>query len=481
MITFNGIDLSDYMRINTIDRGGIIPPRDVQTLDIPQRTGVYKISQKTGARSIVVGATVIGVSYEEVRKRYETIGDVLRTNEPAPIVFDDERDRIYYGMLVGDSGIDEKNAVGKVTFTFICPDPYKYGTEETVAFSAGQLDFLNDTNGDIFPTYRMLFNKSATFLAIMSDEKQIMIGNPANAEQEVVPKEQLILTEKFASFTGWSATNTAVDYGVPAGEFAIGSGGTFIPGTFGSGTFERWHGPALIKTLPQALDDFKMEVYLENWSTGAKGAARSKQTGRVEFYLLDINNKMIGKFAVKDAYPEVEKNTGEARLGDLAGGHELMSYSGSVWQKFDGRIHVARIKNRWAVTIGQFDWKTKRHHSRVSATYFDAEGKFAQKVAKIQVHMAQHGTLPITHMLLDTMRVWKINEVTRPEIPYVVDAEDLVEIETATGGVYKNGVPWMEELDPISDFFPLKPGLTPLAFFPDGDADVSMTYRKRWL
>lgn len=487
MITVNGTYLADYMRINTINRGGIIPPRDIQTLDIPQKIGLYKIGQKTGAREITIGATIIGVSYEEVRKRYETIGDVIRTDDPVPIVFDDEPDRTYYGMLSGATPLDEAAAIGKATLTFICFDPYKYGGEELREFTGGgSLDFLNDTNGDIYPTYEISFNAPATFMSILSDEKQITIGNPASVEQTVVPRDQLIMQELFAGFGNWTATNTAVDLGVVAGEFAIDtpSGGNFVPANFGSGTYDRWHGPALIKSLSEPLDDFKMEVYLENKSTGTKGSqARATQVGRVEIYLLDVNNQVIGKFAVKDPTQHHERTYGEARLGGLSGGLTVMNYAGNgtIWNDFDGRIYVERINNRWSITYGKFDWATRRHHSRLTVTHFDAEQKFAQQVAKIQVHMAAHTNYPPTKMLLDTMRVWKVNEVTRPEIPYIVDAGDVVEIETATGGIYKNGVPWMDELDPTSEFFPLKPGITPLAFYPGENASVAMRYRKRWL
>ena len=484
MITFNGTDLSDYMRINTIDRGGIIPPRVLETLDIPQRVGLYLINAKTGARVINVGVTIIGVSLEEIRDRMEIIGDILRTDEPVPIIFDDEPDRTYYGIFSGESTLDERNAVGKTTLQFLCPDPYKYGTEETVAFAAdGSLDFLNGTNGDIFPTYTISFNQPATFFSIVSDDEQITVGDPAAADQTVVPREQMILKEFFADFTGWTATNTAVDIGTVAGTMEIdtATGGNFVPATFGSGA--GWHGPALMKTLSEPLDDFKMEVSLENWSTGAVGKTRSSQVGRVEIYLLDINDQIIGKFAVKDAIPTLEHTIGEARLGGVAGGLHIMNYSGNgtIWNNFDGLIQISRVNNYWSVTIGKFDWATKRHHSRLTANHYDADGRFDQQIAKIQVHFGQHGTHPVTHMLLDTMRVWKINQITTPQIPYIVEADDVVEVETATGGIYKNGIPWMSEMNPMSNFFPLKPGTTPLAFFPSDAATVAMTYRKRWL
>lgn len=482
MITFNGTDLSDYMRINTIDRGGILPPREVETLEIPQKVGAYLFNVKTGVRLINVGVTIIGVTYEEIQKRKEIIADILRTDEPGSIVFDDEPDRTYYGIVSGGTALDEQNHVGKGSIQFLCPDPYKYGSEETIQIPNGSLAFQNGTNSDIFPRYTATFNKAATFLSVMSANDQITVGQPAQVGQAVIPREELILTENFDSLTGWTAANTVVDEGTVGGTIAV-QNGNFVPTAFGTG--ESWHGPALIKTLPAALTDFKMEVYLENKSTGTKGSApRASQLGRVEIYLLDVNNRTIAKFAMKDPTQYMERNYGEVRLGALSGGLPLMGYAGdgTVWNEFDGRIYVTRIKDRWEITVGKYDSKTKRHHARLTVGHFDADKKFNQQVAKIQVHFASHSTYPATQMLLDTMRVWKINNVpAATSVPYIVGAGDVVEIETATGGIYRNGVPWMSEFNPTSEFFPLKPGTTQLAFLPNDAATVAMTYRKRWL
>lgn len=474
------------MRINTIDRGGIIPPRSIQTLDIPQKTGGYKVSQKTEMREITIGVTVIGVTYGEIRKRLETIGDVLRTDNPVPIVFDDETDRTYYGMLSGGTLLDEKNHVGKGTLTFLCPDPHKYGQIEGVIFPAdNRNDFINGTNSDIYPKIRIQFQGPTTFFSVFNEDQQVTIGNPAQLDQTVIPREQEVLNESFSSFSGWSATNAIVNNGIVAGSFAI-TNGNFTVSSFGTGP--RWHGPALIKTLPEALTDFQMELFLELWGTGERRTtARAQQSGRVELYLLDVNNQIIGKFAVKDAHDNVDLITAEAWLGDVVGGQEILNAgydeNPDSWLRFDGRIYVERINNMWKVTVGQYDPVEKRHHSRISAVLMDVFQKHAQKVAKVEVHMAQHSTRPATHMLLDHMKVWKYNQVTTPatQVPTIINAGDFVEIDMATGGVYKNGVPWMSEIDPGSMFFPLKPGVNSLGFYSDAPATVDMIYQKRWL
>lgn len=480
LITFNGFNLSDYLSIKSIDRGGIIPPREIETESIPQKIGAYKKNVKTGVRIIKAEVKITGDATLSLREKLEVIGDILRTDEDVPIIFNDEPDRTYYGMLQGETNISEVLEFGKGEISFICVDPYKYGVEEAVDFDASDsLIFNNGTNGDIFPRYEILFNAPATFFSILSSEDQITVGEPVEAEVTPVPREQLILTEGFNNMTGWSATNTAVDGGVVAGTISVDANGNFVPTNFGTG--EAWHGPALKKSLPEELQDFQLELYLENKSSGTK-TDRPKKLGRVELYLLDINDQVIAKFAIRDSYKDYEKTYGDARLGGLSGGKTVIQYTGkpSYWNNFDGRIFVRRIGKQWSILISKWDGKV--HYNRMGKEYFDSSSAYSQKVAKVQVHFGAFGTQQTTNMLLDVMRVWKINSVLIPEIPYIVDANDLVVIDTSTGSILKNGDPWMTELDQISNFFSLNPGSTNLEFYPEGvTSSIQTWYRKRWL
>lgn len=478
MITFNGFYLGDYLDVKSIDRGGIIPAREIDYESIPQMAGAVRKNVKTGIRIIKVTIKITGSSEEDLRKRVETIGEILKTDDDAPIIFDDEPDRIYYGMLYGETPLTDTLQFGKGEINFLCLDPHKYGAEEELAFdSDGVLNFFNTTNSDIFPRYEIAFNQPATFFSILDAENQITIGEPEEVTKAKVPREQLIMTEGFNSMTGWSATNVAVD-GTVLGTIGVNAQGNFVPTSFGTGT--GWHGPALKKSLPEELQDFKMELYLENKSTGGK-TVRNKQIGRAELYLLDINDLVIAKFAILDQHTSYEKTFGEARLGAQSGGKYIINYVGnnSVWNNFDGRIYIERIGKRWLVTIGK--WDGKRHYARLSKGYYDADNAFNQKVAKVQVHFGAYDAYPTTTMLFDIMYIKKINTVLTVETPYIVDTGDIVEVDTFNGGIYKNGDPWMKELDQVSDWFSLKPGSTVLEFYPEGvTSSIKAFFSKRW-
>lgn len=71
--------------------------------------------------------------------------DWLSTDEPKPLIFDREPDKIYYAIL--DSQIDKDYFVtfGKATVKFICPDPYKYALKGTKNTAISDQDTLVNT------------------------------------------------------------------------------------------------------------------------------------------------------------------------------------------------------------------------------------------------------------------------------------------------------------------------------------------------
>lgn len=98
---------------------------------VPGRPGALVRGKDTQVRIIQQPIFFKGTSKENLRKLEEEVSSWLVTDEPTKLVFDDELDRIYYAVV--DSGFDIEEALNlsEGTISFICPDPYKYGTEDT--------------------------------------------------------------------------------------------------------------------------------------------------------------------------------------------------------------------------------------------------------------------------------------------------------------------------------------------------------------
>jgi predicted phage tail component-like protein len=490
LITFNGIYLKDYMKIKTIDRGGILPPRKIETLEVKNKPGLIKASAKWDARIIKVGVQIIGENtatetrLEEVRDRVELIGSILNTDDVAPIVFDDEPDRTYYGMLIGESSLNEKDAIAETEIQFICFDPAKYGPEETLAFDVnGSLQFQNGTNADIYPKYTLTVKEKTTLLSIVGADDQVILGEPVAVDQSPVDQYERVLYEYFNTLTGWSSSQTVQDGFTQMGSMYVPDGKNFKVQSFG-GTVDPatvgWRGPALVKDLGTEVQDFTFEMFLQARVKSGTATQQANQMGRVTVWFLDINNQVIAKMHVGDFHKDYQRVYGIGYMGGEGTGQHTLYYTNPAYNDFNGLMWIQRLGNKWWFQIGRWDYQNRRRYYRQTYEFIDHQNKWSQKVAKIQVAMLQYQNYDWLDMLLDTSRFWRRNDNYVPNIPYIADVEDIIDIDTSTGLIKKNGEPWMTELDPVSNFFPMKPGTNNLEFYPKGVADVDVTYKKRW-
>ena len=96
--------------------------------------GAREASSLLLIRKLEIEVTVLVDAYDNIQTLEHLADDFvdwLTTNEPKPLIFDREPDKIYYAML--DSQIDKEYFVtfGRATVKFTCPDPYKYAVKGT--------------------------------------------------------------------------------------------------------------------------------------------------------------------------------------------------------------------------------------------------------------------------------------------------------------------------------------------------------------
>ncbi|MGY3718873.1 distal tail protein Dit, partial [Sutcliffiella cohnii] len=124
--------------------------------------------------------------------------------------------------------------------------------------------------------------------------------------------------------------------------------------------------------------DFRLEAAVEFLNTGGN------KRGRVEIYLLDTQNRVIAKLALKDTW-SIARAWGEARAGDNSDNHFIISESGESnypWNDFRGILRIERIGNEWVAYISQVS-TNGTHHSRRFTRWTDTEGKFTGNVAQV--------------------------------------------------------------------------------------------------
>lgn len=476
-IYFNGIDLSERL-FPKEDKGRGLPAREVLLIKVPGKAGGLLSHSYTPERHISQEVLIACESAEELRKELEYLSKILHTDEPAPLVFEDEADRTYYAIY---AGADEGYEIGgfyTATIRFICPDPYKYAPLNSTAFTAGQTMIQNKGTIPVFPIVKATVLSDITHLQVFDGERFFQIGEAVGVESTIKKREELLLNDAMPSLVGWSSSGLTVDGGIVAGAMES-NGFSFGASSYGASTEKVWRGPGVKKSVPQApLVDFKirMKFILKNPSAAARG--------RIECYLLDEQSVDFGKFAMKRTGAGGYGNAVEARAGGGSDYKYFASYAGArgiEWRDFDGLMELTRINNVWTVYTALVDPVTKKHHTRATFTHNDIQQKFVRNLAQIQLHIAAHGTTEPTIMRIGSLEVFRINQITKEETNVMAVAEDEIELNFKTKKIYLNG-----ELRPDlkvfgAKFFALPPGSNTLLLEPAVAVNAGIEWEEGYL
>ena len=143
--TFNGIS-KPYVHATLETKRPMWAPIEREIIEVPGRPGGILRNTKVKPRILPINITIKGV--EDLEKAKEEIADWLITDQPAPLIFPDDPERKYYAVIDGEDQLDYVFLFGKGTINFVCPDPYKYGAEQSFDISS-RADGVNLVrNGD---------------------------------------------------------------------------------------------------------------------------------------------------------------------------------------------------------------------------------------------------------------------------------------------------------------------------------------------
>jgi len=445
-------------------------------LTIPGKAGAYLRSTDTDV--LVINQPIaFRVEGDEQALRYkEELANWLLTDEAVPLFFDDELGRVYYAVV--NNTIDDFERISilrKGTITFVCLDPYAYSTQQKTQMLNSDINIvLNEGTADTYPNFEATVINPITHLDIVAENGYMRIGQPIEADQTPFVKEQLILRDTMATLTGWTSASD-VDGGVVAGEMYSDGAATFRAQSYGTGS--QWHGPAVKKSLSEQLQDFQIDVYMTLKTTEVTEA------GRVEIYLLDVNNNRIGKLSLKDMLVGADNTMGEIRIGPLQGGHYLIQTHGvrpGLWNNFYGILRLRREGNQLQAYIAMIDTQNgSQHHTRWNEIYVDVEEKYLTRLAQIQVHIGQYAD---RHWVRDIgvheIRVWKINQ--QQGIPYIAQPGDQIIVDHKTNNILINGESRIDLKDFGASYFPLKKGYNFIGYSPADDVDMTIKWRERF-
>ncbi|AST93000.1 MULTISPECIES: distal tail protein Dit [Sutcliffiella] len=440
-------------------------------INVTGKPGGHLSSTETEVRVEKIPVELKNVEFANLERLKEDLASWLITNSPCELKFDDDPERVLYAVVDGSFDIDEFLERGKGVITFLCPDPYKYGPELSTEFPSDVVTLTNNGTAEANPIFELEVLEPVTFAMIQNHNGEYqMIGRPVDVDASPFVAEQLLLHSTMSTTNGWTVGNQ-VDNGSVEGSM-ISDGSKFVVQNFGNESEAKWHGPALKTSLSETLQNFRVDMLIENFNG-------IDEVGKVELYLLDVNNNIIGRITLKDAWEHFRRNRGEARAGGSGGRYLLtQSYEGS-WNDFDGILRLERIGNQWLSYIAKIR-PDGTHHARETRRFTDNGNLFMDKVAQVQVHISKFGGFKHCQMAIKDLKVWKINDADDYRIPYIAQPGDTIRFDHQADEILINGEDRTDLKVFGAEYFKLKEGQNQLIVEPSESFRTRVMYRQRY-
>ncbi|WJE18816.1 phage tail family protein [Bacillus cereus] len=452
-------------------------------LSVPGYPGARLLNTQTDIRVLSIPVGIIVPDGSDLETLKEEIADWLITDQPAELIFDVEPNRTY--LAVADEGFDPDEFVtlGKGILKFICPMPYKLGPTRTVEFQTDGLGLIanvqNKGTVESEPIIEIEVENPSTFLDVWKRNEYFRIGYPLAASQLPVERKQRVMWDEMSTIIGW--TNASEFEDAKGGGVLKTNGHQVYVTDYGNNSYKGHHGAIMKKSIPGGpIQDFIMSAYVRFISSSYV------QMGRVEIALLDESSKPVARLSMNDVFWEAEETHGFAKLAYP--GHQAEQtmintrgkYS-NTWNNFYGRLQVYRIGNEWEFFITKFAEGTEIDDAGAKARWIDTDGILMNKVAQIQISITQWwNNDPTTTMTVDDIKVWKVNQNTSDNPPYIMEKGDKVQIDTAKSLVSINGANAINLKDLFSDYPKINKGQNKLEIMPANIGTAKVIYRERY-
>lgn len=485
---FNGktnphCDYMDYQTFYGIDR-------DVQYNEVLGRPGGVLSHIKESVRTIEVNLLID--AYGTGRTLEDIVDEVvswLTTNEPVPLIFDREPDKIYYAMTTG--GLDPSYFVtfAKVKANFVCLDPYKYavdGNQNTAISDAVSVVNSGTADTPVIVEARALQN-SNYYMISKGDEDYFMIGDD-DLDKPLKDYSPLILEDESQTLSGWNKQSTI---GFTDNQTGGKVGGSFIVSDSKQSFYlnndsvsgNGWNGAMYKRSFSKQAQDF---------TTTVKFGINQKNKGAVRFaqYIYDSDNRVIASIGYTNPNAKQAIGTIIVTLFDQSGNQQTVyKYKNNPsLYKLDSFVVYIRLTRKDDVFTVK-SWKYKEFPYPLRKKAFDEHerqfvdgGNFYQRpVVALSLYSAKNGSNNV-------MPLYIFGTYTRELLPRPINARDmiikkgdLITIDMATKNVLVNEESFLSEKTFGSNYFNVDKGHTELVINPPGIFDTTVKWQDRFL
>lgn len=496
-ITYNGLKLSDllgdptsktndeYFLVNEV-RGRELFTPNLQLATVPYMDGAYPVFSSVDPRIIEVDFTLKGKSFEDLRKKVDSLNRILNTRgEDTVITFDDEPDMYYYGQYSGYNHSLEHSRLLQGTIEITCTDPYKYSAEIVESFDESVFDIENAGNNSTKPVIRLTAKELTTYALITSGDPENnaynMIGKPADDEVEIINEKITKLSETGSTLGEWSEAPLSMlgGYGLEKvdGEMTYDDAG-IRAGNYGTG--DKLHGPAIYREI-DPIQDFEIETTFDIISR------REIENFRIGINFLDENSNVLGHIGIKDNNRNYKRRIPLARYGEYRGsGRQNGNLIGDSQANDKARevtlfyLRARRKGNKFSFYIGE--WYNHKHVRSWDESYVDVGNEFDGKLKYIVFYVGTYADrVKPSRLRMNDVNVYELQTYTEDQTPYIIYPNDEIEFNHETKEILING----EQVKHLKDFgggyFDLAPGINMITTTPEGAFDTEITFKEKYL
>lgn len=483
ILSFGGKKIPKALIFDKIEYD-LMPDVTITTKDLPMDDGQIFVAKKYGIRTVKATGTFIGSNKENLLKEAATtLVSWLNHDKPQDLILRDLPDRVFQAVLSSSVPIDRIEHLGQITLTFTMYKPHGRSLEPKIyPLKKDTTLVINEGTAEAFPIISFKLKKDTTYFFITGAEQTLFFGEPHDPTVTTVfDPEPTIFNDECSDITPWSqATGMNVDGGKVLGTM-FSNGYSFQQENKDYGTLlNKWHGGAIVRSLKKQVQDFELNATIGFFSR------YGYEKGRIEIYLLDINDRILGKMSLKDIDYAMDNPIFDCFMGQVGNGGKNLSntwgdYKG-VWKQFNGIIKIGRRGKTWFCYAGKINQKDWTQDARYYRPMTDTAGAFQGKVAKIMLHIGAYSdSAPVTSMWIN--RVWLKEYVTEQEntVDYVGKAGDEFAINCETGEIFRNGQ-YIGVQYAGSEFIRFKPGEQGITFSdPDLIEEGTLTFTERWV
>lgn len=493
-VVFNGVNLSDYLRITEIIRP-IGNDREVALNDSLKLGSLVQKTRRSIKEHWIKFDLKASNGFEMERLKHELAG-ILDVSEPVKITYSDEPDKYYMGLPVDSISTESLTRwFNRSELKLIIPDGVAHSTSyrpfSNPVSSNGGLTFklVNDGNVEAFPIIRVKHRSENGYLGLVNEKGAFEIGNREEADVEQVKTSELL----------WDYRDIKITSGLSAGDknvAILNDNYQNLKGTISSkDLWGRKHLYLSNRGGTSGNNAGSLTWNIPADSAGVTGSLNDYLWWRQIFWLGAVNQYGFIKISVSDDKGQFlygvetfkRRNGIDCEYNFLAsdgkGGYNVLK----KWN-FKG-THLDQ-HNPFNSTHGSSD--LKRNDDKVRVFWWGSYNNFVipeikgRKSAKVHVAFGAIGDKPlVSHMFLDSIFYRKDFVSTTRDIPNRFPIGSEIEINFEDDRVRVDGTESLGDVVDGSDLLVIPPGKSDLEVYFSSwvriPPEVTIEFEERWL